>query len=195
MIRHTGVPTCVFSLLLAACAVEPPELGGAEQAAQPAPPIDPRRSLAITEAPILARFSLERVLDQLVLGSDTTARGLFQQSWDVFNPGPGLGQGPHCDDVFDIDTGPRLNGYPFTCRPAPAEGAQAACDPFAAGSACAYLPVGLFMRFDLAPEGGGHCGEYRIVYAKATGRTVATDRALLIFEAAMRNPHVNQGIR
>ncbi|KAB2897602.1 MAG: hypothetical protein F9K40_12615 [Kofleriaceae bacterium] len=184
---------------LGACVTaDPPPLDHERQAAQQAPHIEPRRSLAITEQPILARFSLERVLDQLIAGSGVTgltSTALFQQGWDVFNPGPGLGAGPHCDDTIDPELGPVLNGYPFTCRPAPSEGAQASCDPFAAGSACAYIPIGLFMRFDLAPEDGRHCGEYRIVYAKESGRTEGQNRNLVILEAAMRNPHVNQGLR
>ncbi len=183
---------------LAACAVEPPEQGELEQAVQPSPVIDARRSLAITEAPILARFPLERVLAQLASGPGVTGpdpSSLWRQLWDIFNPGPGLGLGPHCDDAVGDGGIGSINGYPFTCRPAPAEGGQATCDPFVAGSPCAYIPVGLFMRFDLAREDGGHCGEYRIVYAKATGRTDGADRALVIFEAAMRNPHLNQGVR
>jgi hypothetical protein len=132
-------------------------------------------------------------MSQIVATSGVTGlapRALFEQWWDTQNPAPGLGSGAHCDDSSST-----LNGFPYTCRPAPAEGAQATCDPFAAGSSCAYIPVGLFMRFDLAPEDGRHCGEYRIVYAKESGRTVTTDRNLVIFEAAARNPHVNQGIR
>lgn len=193
---------------LAAC-VEPPALDDharAAQAAPPpllAPPIDARRSLAITEQPILERFALERVMNQLVASptpngphvAGPTADMLWRQLWDVFNPGPGLGLGPHCDDVVDAAGAPQLNGYPYSCRPAPSEGAQASCDPFAQGSPCAYVPVGLFMRFDLAREDGKHCGEYRIVYAKASGRTDNADRALVIFEAALRNPHPGQGIR
>jgi hypothetical protein len=185
-----------LSAALIACTAPP--LAEETQEAQAPPHIDPRRSLAITEQPILARFSLERVLDQLVAGSGVTgltSTQLFQQGWDIFNPGPGLGAGPHCDDTLSSELTPVLNGYPFTCRPAPSEGAQAVCDPFAAGTTCAYIPVGLFMRFDLAPEDGRHCGEYRIVYAKASGRTDGFDRNLVIFEAAMRNPHVNQGLR
>ena len=156
--------------------------------------IDARRSLAITDLPILERFPLERVLQQIIdTGGVTgvTPRGLFQQWWDTQNPGPGIGPGPHCDDGA-IDGKPTLNGFPYTCR---AEGVQATCDPFAPGSPCAYIAVGLFMRFDLAPEDGRHCGEYRVVYAKQTGRTATFDRALVIFEAALRNPHYNQGLR
>jgi hypothetical protein len=196
--------------VLSCAAADPPLLEDETRAVQqepPAPPvppvpqpirIDPRRSLAITDQPILDRFPLERVMDQLIATSGVTgltSRALFQQGWDIFNPAPGLGAGPHCDDTVNTELGPVLNGFPFTCRPAPAEGAQAACDPFAAGSPCAYIPIGLFMRFDLAPEDGRHCGEYRIVYAKASGRTNGFDRNLVIFEAAMRNPHVQQGLR
>lgn len=180
------------SLIASGC-LDPDTTGELEAAAQPVPTIDARRSLAITELPILARFSFERVMSQIVATSGVTGlapRQLFQQWWDTQNPAPGLGLGAHCDDA-----GSTLNGFPYTCRPAPAEGAQATCDPFVAGSPCAYIPVGLFMRFDLAPEDGRHCGEYRVVYAKESGRTDGSDRNLVIFEAAARNPHVNQGIR
>jgi hypothetical protein len=87
-----------------------------------------------------------------------------------------------------------INGYPYFCR-AGAEGSQASCDPFAANSACAYIPIGLFNRFDQAPESGAHCGEYRIVYAKQSGVTTTSDRNLLIFEAVLPNPHLSQGIK
>src|SRR5581483_8250723 len=45
------------------------------------------------------------------------------------------------------------------------------------------------------PENGAHCGEYRIVYAKRSGLTDTKDRAFIIFEAAMPNPHPQQGIQ
>jgi len=182
-----------------ACSAEDAEEapGVAALAVQPSPNVDARRTLAITEQPILANFGLERVLGQLIATGGVTgqtATALFQQWWDTQNPGPGLGLGPHCDDVVSGGT-PLVNGYPYLCRPAPAEGAQAACDPFAAGSACAYVPIGLFMRFDLAPANGGTCGQYRIVYAKTSGRTDTQNRNLVIFEAALPNPHLTQGIR
>lgn len=169
-----------------------PTVGG-----RPSPTVDARRSLAITEQPILVNFGLERVLSQLIATggvTEQTATQLFQQWWDTQNPGPGLGLGPHCDDATSAGT-PSLNGYPYLCRPAPAEGAQASCDPFAAGSTCAYMPIGLFMRFDLAPANGDTCGQYRIVYAKTSGRTETQNRNLVIFEAALPNPHRAQGIR
>jgi hypothetical protein len=177
------------------CSAEPGDemIGVTTEAAQPSPVIDARRSLAITDQPILANFGLKRVLDQIILTSGVsgvTATSLFQQWWDTQNPPPPVeppNGPPHCSGT--------LNGYPYACRPA--EGSQATCDPFATNSPCAYIPVGLFMRFDLAPSDGSHCGEYRVVFAKASGRVPegAQNRNLLIFEAAMRNPHVNQGIR
>lgn len=172
-------------------------LDSVSKAAGPATQVDSRRSLAITDQPTLANFTLERVLNQLISTSGVTgqsAKQLFQQWWDTQNPGPGLGLGPHCDDGASGGN-PTLNGYPYTCRPAPGqEGYQAACDPFAGGSPCAYIPIGLFMRFDLAPADGSNCGEYRVIFAKATGKTTATDRNLVIFEASVDNPLVQQGL-
>lgn len=159
--------------------------------------IDVRRSLAVTEQTILSRFSLQRVLSQLTVQSGVpglTATALFQQWWDTQNPAPGLYPGPHCDDTVTDSIGSTLNGYPYLCREG-AEGAQARCDPFVADSACAYIPIGLFNRYDQAPENGAHCGEYRIVYAKTSGITSTSDRNLLIFEAALPNPHPQQGLK
>lgn len=159
--------------------------------------IDVRRSLAVTEQTILARFSLQRVLTQLATQSGVpglTATALFQQWWDTQNPAPGLYPGPHCDDTITPGVGSTINGYSYLCRDG-AEGAQASCDPFAADSACAYIPIGLFNRYDQAPENGAHCGEYRIVYAKASGVTTTSDRNLVIFEAALPNPHPQQGLK
>jgi hypothetical protein len=185
------------AIVTGACGATPSaeNLDAAELAVQPSPIVDARRSLAITDQPILANFTLERVLGQLVATSGVsglTAKGLFHQLWDTQNPAPGL----DADALSPNCTG-TLNGYPYECRPAPEEGGQAMCDPFAASSPCAYIPVGLFMRFDLAPADGRHCGEYRVVFAKESGRlaTGAQNRNLLIFEAAARNPHDEQGIR
>ena len=167
-------------------------------AAQPQT-IDPRRSLVVTEQVILARFSFERVMNQLVAQSGVaglTALALFHQWWDTQNPGPGLGLGPHCDDEVDDLDNPILNGFPYTCRPDPAEGVQAGTDPFIdPDHDNAYLPIGLFNRFDLAPGDGAHCGEYRIVYAKRSGILARRQRNLLIFEAILPNPRPNQELK
>jgi hypothetical protein len=159
--------------------------------------IDIRRSLVVTDQTILARFSFERVMNQLAAQSgvaNLTGVQLFQQWWDTQNPKPGTYAGPHCDDTVDAYGTSTINGYPYLCRTG-AEGAQVSCDPFAAGSSCAYIPIGLFNRFDQAPENGAHCGEHRIVYAKASGLTSTSDRNLLIFEAVVPNPHPQQGLK
>lgn len=210
-----SVATALF-LFCGALACEPPEVPsptgaattvsrtslqaapGCFQVTQGPPLLDPRRSLAVTEQSILARFSFERVMNQLASQSGVaglTGLRLFQQWWDTQNPGPGLGLGPHCDDEM-VNGSATLNGYPYDCRPAPAEGALAAVDPFAnAGSnPDAFIPVGLFNRFDLAPPDGEHCGEHRIVYAKRSGMTNDNDRNLIIFEAAIPNPTPSKGL-
>jgi hypothetical protein len=203
--RITGASSLVLlAALCGACGSsaesKDPEESAAHllEAVQPSPDIDPRRSLAITDQAILTRFSLQRVFEQLVSTSNVpglTPRSLFQQWWDTQNPAPGNFVGPHCDDTNPGGVG-SFNGYPYTCRPAPSEGSQANCDPFSdSSSPCAYVPIGLFMRFDLAPVSGANCGEYRIVFAKTRGRVSTTDRNLLIFEAVLPNPHWNMGIR
>lgn len=182
----------------AASAANPAAPGSSLVAAAPAPKtIDIRRSLVVTEQTILARFPLQRVLTQLAQQSAVpglTGTQLFQQWWDTQNPSPGLYPGPHCDDVLTPGIGSTLNGYPYLCR-GEGEGTQASCDPFVAGSPCAYIPIGLFNRFDRAPESGAHCGEYRIVYAKQSGISSTSDRNLVIFEAVLPNPHPQQGLK
>jgi hypothetical protein len=159
--------------------------------------IDARRSLAVTDQPILERFSFARVMGQLAEQANVpglTATALFQQWWDTQNPASAEAKGPHCDDELDVAGQPLLNGYPYSCRPSPAEGAQASCDPFVKGSPCAYIPVGLFSRFDLAPEDASTCGEYRVVFAKQSGQLNNRDRNLVIFEAILPNPNPRRGL-
>jgi hypothetical protein len=173
------------------------------------PPIDPRRSLAVTDVSILSRFSFERVMKHLAgQTAGQTALGLFQQWWDTQNPGPGLGRGAHCDDERDATGAPSRNGFPYGCRAAPAEGGEAAIDPFRdfATNPNAYVPIGLFNRFDLAPADGRHCGEHRIVFARRSGTTIPQSppppaslvlnerRNLVIFEAAVPNPNPAKGL-
>ena len=174
--------------------------GGGVVAQLPLVSVDPRRSLVVTEEAILARFPFQRVMDQLVAQSGVpglTALTLFQQWWDTQNPGPGLGLGPHCDDVVGDGGQPLLDGFPYSCRGGVMEGRQAAVNPFvdAATNPDAYVPIGLFNRFDLAPSNGSNCGEYRIVYARRGGLTDGFDRNLIIFEAAIANPHPQQELK
>ena len=158
---------------------------------EPQPPantlivVDPRRSLAVTDQSILAPFSLNAVMNQLVAqngGTGFTSSQLFRQLWDTQNPAPGqpdLAGGAHC-----TDNGGTLNGFPYPCRTT--EGQQA--PPMALINPSSYFPIGLFNRFDLAPADGANCGEYRIVYAK---NTASPGRNFIIFEAVLPNPRTD----
>ncbi len=154
--------------------------------------VDPRRSLVVTDQTILSGFSFSLVMNQLVStsGVATTELDLFHQWWDTARPAPGLGLGAHCDSAGIAN----MNGFPYTCPRK--EGDQALVDPFATPTTNpnAYIPVGLFNRFDLAPNRGTNCGEYRIAYAKRSGITNGFDRNLIIFEAVLPNPHPDRGL-
>jgi hypothetical protein len=158
--------------------------------------VDPRRSLAVTDQVILSQFSFQRVMNQLVTQAGVqglTPLRLYRQWWDTANQAPGLGLGPHCNDTLTNGT-PTLNGFNYTCPRA--EGAQVNEDPFTdpATNPAAYIPIGLFNRFDLAGTNGSDCGEYRIIFARKEGQTNALKRNLIIFEAVLLNPQPFMGI-
>ncbi|MGZ3457284.1 MAG: hypothetical protein ACXU86_02145 [Archangium sp.] len=161
--------------------------------------LDPRRSLAVTDATILARFSFEEVMKRLVRQSGIpglTPLRLYQEWWDSERPAPGLGLGgAHCDDQPLPDGEPGFNGFAFACPRV--EGLQAQDNPFVDPDTnpAAYVPIGLFNRFDLAAQDGSDCGEYRIVFARRSGITDSHSRNLVIFEGALPNPHPKKGIR
>lgn len=143
-------------------------------------PIDPRRSLAVTDAAILSQIKLKNVLAKLAAQGGVAGVGapqLFQQLWDTQNPSPGLTSGPHC-----TDNGNQLNSFPYACRAG--EGIQASTPGTSMES---YQAVGLFNRFDLAPVDGTDCGEYRIVFSRG-GST------FIIFEAVLANPQPALGL-
>ena len=152
------------------------------------PNIDIRRSVVVTDTDILSAFDFERVLRTLTdrSGTPTTPLQLYRQWFDTQNPKPGLivADAPHCDD-FIVDGKPGFNGFARTC-PTP-EGVLATSDPFAAHD---YAPMGITMRFDLAPADGANCGQYRIVYAKTT----AAETLHIIFEPVLPNPYPSLGI-
>jgi hypothetical protein len=189
------VASAVIAAALSLAALQ----GTAPARAQPTPlNLDARRSLAVTDLNILARFPLDRVMNQLASLSGVpglTGIALFTQWWDTQNAAAGgaFSGVPHCDDQT---TGglPSLNGFPYDCREAPHEGRHVQCTSFSDPD-CVYLPIGLFNRFDLAAQDGAHCGEYRIVYAKQTGVSDALDRNLLIFEATVPNPTPAGGLQ
>jgi hypothetical protein len=203
----------VAAAMLSACEGMPTEDGGAEslppqsdragvgmQPPEPRPeprpetdpapvPLDIRRSLAVTEKSILARFNGRRVFSKLVAdhgGVGFTPEQLFRQLWDTQNPAPGqpdLQGMPHC-----TDQGNTLNGFPYVCRPS--EGGQAS--PTSVINLDSYAAVGLYNRFDLAPLDGSNCGEYRIVLARLPSNP--GNRNFMIFEAVLPNPQPELGL-
>ncbi|WP_164014381.1 hypothetical protein [Pyxidicoccus trucidator] len=154
--------------------------------------VDPRRSLVVTDQAVLSGFSFSLFMSQLVASSGvaTTELDLFQRWWDTARPSPGLGSGAHCDTLGIAN----MNGFPYTCPRK--EGDQALVDPFInpTTNPNAYIPIGLFNRFDLASTRGADCGEYRIAYARRSGITNASDRNLVIFEAVLPNPTPSKGL-
>ncbi|HEX5747194.1 MAG TPA: hypothetical protein VFZ09_13205 [Archangium sp.] len=160
--------------------------------------VEPRRSLAVTDEVILARFRFEEVMNRLAEQSGIpglTGLRLYQEWWDSQRKAPGLGLGgPHCDDEQLPDGKPIFNSYPYSCPRE--EWKQALENPFLepATNPAAYVPIGLFNRFDLAAQDGSDCGEYRIVFARRSGMTEARQRNLIAFEGVLPNPKPKKGL-
>ncbi|UXI70145.1 hypothetical protein [Tahibacter amnicola] len=155
-------------------------------------PIDPFRSLAVTDLAILEKFTFLEVMTAAtkVVGNTMTPLQSFQQWWDTQNLAPGLALGPHCDDQRKNGV-PVFNGFAFLCPRA--EGDHVNIDPFDPGPT-GFMPIGLFNRFDLAPADGSDCGEYRILFARRSGQNIPFFRNLLIFEAVLPNPRPELGL-
>jgi len=162
----------------------------------PAPDVDPRRSLFITELEVVQQaVSLEQVLAKLAADSGEpglTPDLLWQQWWDTQNKGPGLDLGAHCDDATNSQGEEVINGFPIQCPRN--EGDETAVDPFTPGNPSFYEPLALVNRFDLAPLDGANCGEYRVIFARHSGATDSGNRNLVIFEAVLPNPDPSCGL-
>ncbi|MDI3285483.1 hypothetical protein [Polyangium sp. 15x6] len=146
------------------------------------------RALVVRDPAVLARFSLDRVLNQIITlaGEETTPEELVKRLFDAQNPAADgvFADNPHCDDP---DNAAFKNGAALFCPRA--EGALASSSGlFEAGHPDSFVPVAIVNRFDLTPTSGSNCGEHRIVYAKTSGRTDPANRVFLIFEAALPNP-------
>jgi hypothetical protein len=158
--------------------------------------LDTSKSLFVTDPVVLARFPLERVMDQITASASTTGQtglDLYQQLFDTLNDSAhAVTSGPHCDDVLTGSL-PSINGFPIECPRQ--EGTLASRNPFLAGDPDSFIPVAVVNRFDLAPSDGTNCGEYRIVYGKLSGQTTLKNRALVIFEAKLPNPIPDAGVQ
>jgi len=100
----------------------------------PPKPLSGTRSFEITDKAIVAPFTLDRVLAQLIARSGVsglTPQQLMRQMYDTQNPKPGMADpaGPHCDDTV-IGGIPAFNGFPRRC---PTPEGQLAATPYADG--------------------------------------------------------------
>jgi hypothetical protein len=154
--------------------------------------LNPTRSFEVTDKPIVASFTLTRVLEQLIARSGVqglTADQLIGQMFDTQNPRPGFvdPDGPHCDDTFTNGV-PSFNGFPRRCPTQ--EGTLAAVQNLVGE----FFPLGLMNRFDQAPPDGSNCGQYRMVFAHKETSTDSLLRRHVIFEAILPNPNPSLGL-
>jgi hypothetical protein len=193
---RNAIPYVFFvGALGAGCnAMDEPKGGLRETPAAVTAVLDIHRSLIVTDQAILEpAFSFKTVMDQIAAtsGTSVTSLQLFQQWWSTQNVGPG--STARCNDELTGGV-PSFNGFPWACPRA--EGAQASVNPFspATNNPNGYVPIALTNRFDLAPNDGANCGEYRIIYAKNSGITNSANRNLVIFEAVLPNPDPSAGL-
>jgi hypothetical protein len=145
-------------------------------------------ALLVRDPEILKSFSLERVLQQLVSTGKVkvTPAELLQRLFDTENAlaDAVFTDAIHCDDpgnqAFVVNPG-------STCGRVEGRLARSP-DLLVPGRPDSFVPIALVNRFDLTPENVVSCGEYRIVYAKESGKTDPNDRVFLIFEASLPNP-------
>jgi hypothetical protein len=163
-------------------------------------------SIFVSDVDTVSQIKFSEVMDKLVSQSGDallTKHILFNQWWDTAGQGPGLGLGPHCDDVSaPIPTSgiatfaslSTLNSFPYRCPRL--EQNEAVSDPFAnevEANPNAYSAIAFSNRFDLVSP-PNDCGEYRIVFARNSGRQDPLNRNLIIFEARVPNPKPSDGL-
>jgi hypothetical protein len=176
-------------------------------------------SLEVTDFDSVRQISFSQVMGNLAKQSGDptfTKEILFDQWWDTANKKPGLALGGHCDDFPPSD---KLNNFPYRC-PRDLEGKQAtnpAVFTDEPDGDNAYSAIAFINRFDLISPAertmdGQYrypdCGEYRIIFARNSGRSIPPDAApapgakakkvgnkfqrnLIAFEARIKNPDRN----
>ncbi len=179
--------------------------------------IDVRRSIFVTEKAVVSHISFEDVMTKLA-GNKTKAIELYKAWFSAagnkpeLNPVEGI---EYCDKdgVWNENTespdGPDVpssspnrkfsmfNGYPFHC---PRQRTMRLSDdnPFPSNIDAdeGYTTVAAINRFDLndAQTGATNCGEYRLIFARNSGKRDKSKRILIIFEANLPNPDMTKGI-
>lgn len=156
-------------------------------------------ALMVTDPAALSGLKLERVLAQVLASeqdSSTTPNELLARMFDTMNTSAGAvyvrPEGGselavdqyHCDDA---DNPAFINHSAETCPRA--EGKLAAsAGLLKEGDPDHFYPVAVINRFDLVPVSANTCGEFRIVYAKESGKADPANRVFLIFEGSLANP-------
>jgi hypothetical protein len=156
--------------------------------------IDPYRTLINVDEELRGSFSFQEVMETLAARSGTpglTAIKLYQQWWDTNNDvAHARVSAPHALHCTPPET------YDMIC---PRQEGRLAGDensPFLNGgnTVNGYNLLAAVNRFDLAPPDGAHCGEYRLVFGKNSGKTKPNDRLLISFEAQLPNPNPAAGL-
>ncbi len=189
-----GIGLAGLSASLAGCGADPGDRPEDEPMGEAASPITVNpggSSLFVNEPAVLKRFSLRRVLQQIIDRTPgiapLTPQALYAQMFDTLNDaGHAQTSGPHCTGT--------INGFGAECPRT--EGILAATNPFDGRFVDSYSPAAIVNRFDLAPTSGSNCGEYRIVYGKQlSGELSELDRLLVIFEGRLPNPTPELGLQ
>jgi hypothetical protein len=145
--------------------------------------LDPERVLMELNTEALVNVDLLSVLNALGTndGQSTDGFTLYQQIYDSYATADQarLPDAIHCGDEM-TDGVQTLNGYPIECN---------RIERFQIDNLFAFFPTAIVNRIDLAPENGAHCGQQRMIFANN-----AINRAFMIVEAQVPNPHPELGI-
>jgi hypothetical protein len=215
--QTSAVPTLNFKLqsLRAAAPPEHPERGTVKLqqlrslgANLPDLPLSRYLSIFVSDVETTSQIKFSEVMQKLVSQSGDpflTKQILFHQWWDSAGQRPGQGLGPHCDDesaasgdIAGFNALSTLNGFPYRCPRL--EVAEATSDPFTNevdANPNAYSAIAFSNRFDLVNDANNptDCGEYRIVFARNSGKLDPINRNLIIFEARVPNPTPANGLQ
>ena len=147
----------------------------------------PQRSLLERNPSGLSQLSLAATLDAIAGNSPTQGGPVWYDNLvKTFLPADGSGQEGCDSEMTDLGDGvPRttLNGFFIPCV-----GAGSGLE----GKLAGWKPLAAVNRFDLAPEGGEHCGEQRLSFFLRQDSFPA--RSFMIFEAVIPNPAPERGL-
>jgi hypothetical protein len=145
-------------------------------------------ALLVRDPEVLKSFSLQRVLEQIISTSTAsiTPAELLQRLFDTDNARAEavFADAMHCNDEGNQAF---LSNPGASCGRVEGRLARSP-DLLLPGKPDSFVPIALVNRFDLTPRNVATCGEYRVVYAKLSGKTDPKDRVFLIFEASLPNP-------